>query len=175
MLHRFTFLISILAGLAIASLMACGQITTNNPAYMHPKQNDLPVFDTSNTAILPLSMIGNYVFDSSYTEAQLTREDMEKIDGLFRGCIDRYNLSMRQAKPAYIGIDLKSGKYKRQIIAATSRKGEKEVWINCFCQTHDRNWKTQLIEVDDGGECYFNMKINLSEKRCYDLVVNGSA
>jgi hypothetical protein len=35
-------------------------------------------------------------------------------------------------------IDLK--KYKRQYIAVTNSKGEKEVWVNCFCNTWRKNW-----------------------------------
>ena len=29
--------------------------------------------------------------------------------------------------------------------------------------------------VDDGGNCYFNFKINLTTKKFYDLRVNGEA
>jgi len=30
-----------------------------------------------------------------------------------------------------------------------------------------------LITVNDGGKCFFNLKINLSEKKYKDFYVNG--
>jgi hypothetical protein len=41
-------------------------------------------------------------------------------------------------------------------------KGEKEVWINCFCRDGERDWRKNLVFVKDGGNCYFNLKVNLS-------------
>jgi len=70
-------------------------------------------------------------------------------------------------------IDLK--KYKRQYIAVINSKGEKEVWVNCFCDTWKKNWRKELIFVLDGGNCYFNLKINLTKGEYYDLMVNGDA
>ena len=54
--------------------------------------------------------------------------------------------------------------------------GQKEVWVNCFCQlSGDNKWKTEVVHVADGGNCYFNFKINLTTKTCYDFAVNGVA
>jgi hypothetical protein len=30
---------------------------------------------------------------------------------------------------------LKQYNYRKQLIAVTNKKGEKEVWVNCFCDT----------------------------------------
>jgi hypothetical protein len=58
----------------------------------------------------------------------------------------------------------------------TNKKGEKEVWVNCFCDTWNSNrWKTEILFVEDGGNCYFNFRINLATKKYHDLGVNGEA
>ena len=60
-------------------------------------------------------------------------------------------------------------------MAIFNHKGEKEVWINGFCNTWDKNWKTEIILVHDGGNCYFNLKINLTSGECFEISVNGYA
>ena len=104
---------------------------------------------------------------------------------LLSECIEKYNLDQQKQfdkinkehpehrfnKSDFI-IDLT--KYKRQIIAVTNDKGEKEVWVNCFC--NDANyWKKEIVQVMDGGKCFFNFKINLTTKKYFDLRVNGEA
>jgi hypothetical protein len=71
-------------------------------------------------------------------------------------------------------IDLK--RYKRQYIGVTNEKGEKEVWINCFCiDPHNpkMNWKKEFVMVKGGGNCYFNLKVNLTTKKYYDFDTNS--
>jgi hypothetical protein len=54
-------------------------------------------------------------------------------------------------------------------------KGDKEVWVNCFCRNAVGNWKEELILVQDGGNCYFQLKVNLNTKKYYEFTVNGNA
>ena len=71
-------------------------------------------------------------------------------------------------------IDLR--KYYRQYIVTKNKKGEKEVWVNCFCSIQNMDyWKKQVVFVMDGGNCFFNLKINLSRKSYSDFEVNGEA
>jgi len=65
--------------------------------------------------------------------------------------------------------------YKRQYISVINRNGEKEVWINFMCDTGDGDWRKELIVVDDGGNCYFKLKINITKGNHYDFFVNGDA
>ena len=55
-----------------------------------------------------------------------------------------------------------------------NNKGEKVIWINCFCNDCNKNWKKEIIIVKDGGDCYFNLKINLMTKKYYDFLINGN-
>jgi len=57
-----------------------------------------------------------------------------------------------------------------------NEKGEKEVWINFFCVHYeDSSWKTFRFNVMDGGNCFYNLKVNLATKEIYDVNINGYA
>ena len=141
--------------------------------------------DTSVIAVLPLDTARCWVFKDC-SPADLTNDDLIKIERLLRDCIDKYNpvqeKRFSEIKAKYPGhkfnkehfvIDLKL--YRRQYIAATNKVGEKEVWINCFCDNDEAYWKTGIVEVLDGGNCFFNLKVNLTKGEYYELLVNGEA
>jgi hypothetical protein len=57
-----------------------------------------------------------------------------------------------------------------------NQEGEKEIWINFFCNEWESvGWKTDLMIVLDGGNCYFNLKVNLTNKTYSELIINGYA
>lgn len=131
--------------------------------------------DTSIIAIIPFDKSRDWLFDKTYSPSTLTQNDIGKIETLMTACIDKYNNKLSPDNKQYFAIDLTKEKYKRQYVAVTNKNGDKDVWINCLCQTHGDNWKTSIIMVDDGGNCYFNLKINLTKEKYYDLGVNGLA
>lgn len=149
------------------------------------QQSNTCTVDTSIIAILPFDTTRYWVFKDS-KPTNLTNDDLQKIEIILNKCIDDYNPNQeRQFKeinnkhPEYkldkenFVINLK--RYKRQYQAVINSKEEKEVWINCFCRTYNSNWKNEQIIVKDGGNCYFNLKINLSTEEYYELMVNGDA
>jgi len=67
-------------------------------------------------------------------------------------------------------------KYYKQLIAVTNSKGEKVVWVNCFCDEGDKSyWKKDIVRVMDGGSCYFQLKINLTTNKVLEFYINGLA
>lgn len=131
-------------------------------------------FDTSKTAIIPFDQKGNYPFDNSYKPTILTQIDINIVDSLISICVSDYNNALDKDHKEW-SIDLKKYNYLKQLIIVTNNKGEKEVWVNYFCDTWNMNWKKEILLVHDGGNCYFNFKINLATKTFYDLSVNGEA
>ena len=131
-------------------------------------------YDTSKNAIISFIPKSKYPFDSTYEKARLTQNNFIIIDSLLIACVSDYNNSLDKEHKQW-SIDLKKHNYRKQLIAVTNKNGEKEVWVNCFCRTWDNRWKTQMMIVDDGGNCYFNFKINFATKKFYDLGVNGGA
>jgi len=132
-------------------------------------------FDTSNIAIINFDQSIYWLFDSTYKPSTLTQLDISEIEQLFNRSIDDYNSKIKEPDKKYFAIDLTKWKYKRQYVCVVNKDGEKEVYINCFCSTFDNNWKKSLRQVDDGGNCFFNFKVNLTTKKYYDFFVNGHA
>lgn len=74
------------------------------------------------------------------------------------------------------GYELKLDGFKRQYVSVINQKGEKEIWINFFCNDWNSDkWKSELMIVKDGGNCYFNIKVNLTKKTYSELNINGYA
>jgi hypothetical protein len=68
--------------------------------------------------------------------------------------------------------------YKIQFFGYKNENKEKIIWANYFCNEWSYtgvDWKTDLVSVDDGGNCYFNLKVNLDTKEIFDFMVNGWA
>jgi hypothetical protein len=64
--------------------------------------------------------------------------------------------------------------YKRQYSGVVIEE-KRCVFANFFCKDHGREWKKDEIIVQDGGDCYFQITVDLTLKRCFNLHVNGEA
>jgi len=159
-----------------------GQSTVKNTT---TTQNEYIQIDTSIISILQYNTIQDFIFKNCKS-INLSNEDLMTIENILKVCINNYNIEqekqfneLNEKHPEYkldknnFIIDLKN--YRRQYFAIENINGEKEVWINCFCGLGNDNWKTKLIMVIDGGNCYFNLKINLTRSTFYELMVNGDA
>ena len=126
--------------------------------------NHLIQVDTSKYAILKPDSIPRYIFDKSCKPADLSNEDIKKIDVLINNVVEKKSGNFH----------IKPSKYYKQLIAIINSKGEKEVWVNCICSLQNHaNWRKSIVFVLDGGPCYFNLKINLTKNTLYDFGVNG--
>lgn len=67
--------------------------------------------------------------------------------------------------------------YVKQIIPVINSKNEIELWVNCICKNgHFQNeYEYQILEVSDGGNCFFRLRINLTKQRYSDFSINGVA
>ena len=150
----------------------------------------LQSIDSSRYAILKFDSKSNYYFDKDAKPTPLTAEDIKKIEILIDKRMAKYNKveeaiyqkSFNETKRKYpnsIPFDNRiknPEKYYKQFIAVINSKGEKIVWANCVCEIKDfKYWKRSEVFVDDGGNCFFNLKINLTKGTTYDLMVNGIA
>lgn len=115
-----------------------------------------------------------YVFGKDYKSWIPSDDDIswgfKKIDTCFydqkRGTVNRL-------------LNMKPGDYCMQFVGAMNSKGERMLWVNCFCKSQVeifKNWKDDLVEVEDGGKCFFNVRFNLDRPdEPYVLKVNGNA
>lgn len=70
--------------------------------------------------------------------------------------------------------------YYCQYIPYINERGEKIVEVNCLCnvkywngEESVNNWRRDVIYVNDGGNCFFNLDVNLTLKTFAHLIVNG--
>jgi hypothetical protein len=181
----------------VISLFSCGQKKTST-VVQEPNIADL--LDTAKIAILPYDTINCKWFFKDCSQAELTYEDFVTIESILKECIAKYNVEeevhfkeMCDKYPQYasnIGRDsIDLTRYWRQYIVVTNQQGEKETFINFFCEPQEdivddgdgyrfvpsNRWKSGLVGVMDGGNCFFQIKINLNTKKWYDFGVNGVA
>jgi hypothetical protein len=133
-----------------------------------PISLDIPV-DKSRYVVLPNNWNLFFKHDSFTT---LIPSEIDTIEIIVYRAVQEYNKHASEEKYGLVIEPLSS--YNRQYVPAISSSGQKVVWINFFCNDgSDHKWKKSLVRVEDGGSCYFNLKINLTSKIYYDLRVNG--
>lgn len=74
-------------------------------------------------------------------------------------------------------------KYYRQYLCYVNERGEKIIYINSMCELfkdYDEDnmpvvfdWKTKMIDIADGGECYWNVKLNITTQEFFELKINN--
>jgi hypothetical protein len=85
----------------------------------------------------------------------------------------------RQARARDYPIDKKNPlwerakTYKRQYVGIRRQK-QRIVYANFFCNASGSNWRTTPVDVDDGGDCYFQVEYDVDKRTFADLSLNGS-
>ena len=149
--------------------IACRQ-TQNNSLDANTNKSIQKISSDTNIAIIHYDKSIHWLFDGFHEASVLTEAVLIEIDKLFNQSVADHNSKLTNKEHF---IDLSSQKYKRQYVCVTNIWGQKEFYINCFCESSGFEWKKSLMETDDGGSCYFNFKLNLSTKKYYDFFVNG--
>src|SRR3569623_2361249 len=114
----------------------------------HEQANDTS--DTTKFCILPLDT--SYIEFKNLKETVLSDQDVKLTEKMLIKCVENNN-NQDTSKHILRYIDLSN--YKRQYMPFLNKRGEKLVWVNCFCIS-DMNfpdWKKEIVIVDDGGSC----------------------
>lgn len=101
--------------------------------------------------------------------ATLSDDEIGRLKNLVGRAVDDYNAKLKTAERA-----IKPAEYKFQFVPALAADGEKQVWVNAFCRDFP-DWQTELVQVDDGGNCFFSLYVNLSKNSADRFSVNGEA
>lgn len=125
--------------------------------------------DTSQYAVIPYTGTTMWVIGSGNKPASLSTEEIREIDSLLQQAVIEHNDRFKNDNWQQLD-SLK--RYKRQLVPTINEKGEKTVWINCFCDAWG-NWRKELVMLEDGGKCYFNLLINLTTGIASTISVNG--
>lgn len=127
----------------------------------------------SDFTILQFNPEWYWIFENSKPSGtELKLKELSEIGAILEKAIIEHNDGLE--KDSRWRLELEG--YKRQYVATLNEKGEKEIWINFFCKDFVfEKWRTELLLVEDGGNCFFNIKINLTTKSYKDLRINSIA
>ena len=149
---------------------------------------DNVVLDSLDFNILKYDTSYHYIFPKTFKATDLSEGEIKECEALLIDYIEKYNTgaARRRFEEATKGnpdlkfnlddftIDLKD--YGRQFMAGISDNGTKIVFVNCFCDPKKFDYRNkELVFVFDGGNCFFNFKVNLTEKKVFDFMENGVA
>jgi hypothetical protein len=153
-------------------LISCKNYQPYNTEANGPFNDSLIVVinDTTQTAY----------FTKGFSSWNPTLSQVKTIDSIMRESIK---------DTLIVGRILDFDNYYKQYICFIDFDGDSIVHINGFCRIPEfpstdssgvtrfkpRDWKKQIMIVEDGGSCYWQMKINFTKKRFYDYMINGDA
>lgn len=150
-------------------------------------------YDTSKIAIIQFDTTQAWAWKLRYNKPTfLSNKQVQLVDSIVRVCILEHNNNGIQTNTAgmYIGVH----SFKMQLVPTINNKGEIIIWANCLCEDFlipkaaegqrkkkkfesfpDFDWKKEIIVVHDGGfgGCFFNVQINLTTKKYFNLFING--
>lgn len=98
----------------------------------------------------------------------ISKNELRQIEKLLVETVEVFNVKNPDNK-----IDLRY--YKRQYVPQVSAQGKKEVTIYGMCSTMGDAWQTHIRHVKDGGKCYFNVVVNLTDNTFDVLYIHGEA
>jgi hypothetical protein len=165
--------------LCVITLFSCGKSTNNGKETKTENKKEstpdkkIPGSEIEHTVITAGKHM-EWLFGNAYTPWTPADEDIQyalkRIDTCFydqkRGTANRL-------------LDMKPEDYRMQFVGVKNSNGERLLWVNCFCRhkvNNFPNWEESIVEVDDGGRCYFNVLFNIDKKEePYKLRVNGDA
>ena len=131
----------------------------------------IKISDTSRFTLLHFQKARTFPFDSTFKEVKLSDPELELALSLFSKSLKKYN-DIHAKYP----IELYKDDYKLQLIAALNSNNEKVVWINGFCyDKHFSYWRQTYVWVQDGGQCFFGVSLNLSKRTFTQIRTNWRA
>ncbi|HVX51460.1 MAG TPA: hypothetical protein VHB48_14955 [Chitinophagaceae bacterium] len=146
-------------------------VCTGQPGNLH--------IDTNNTVVLPFASVKTFM-DKGFKTSVLNDRDLATVDSLVLKVVHDNHIGedLRAVNAgATPAMSLKQIKniYNRQVICYADSHGDKIVWVLYFCSSEQpiNSLKNGLVMVDDGGDCFFNFKVNIKKRTAFDVMVNG--
>lgn len=147
-----------------------------------------PEFQLSDSTYVILEFKSDWYWIFKAVEpTNLSRSELAEVEEIIQVAVKENNEQQRKNlkehngnhsdnKWTETGFELELEGFKRQYVPVINKDGQKEIWINFFCDDWESgNWKSEIMMVNDGGNCYFNLKVNLETKTYSELRINGYA
>jgi hypothetical protein len=149
-------------------------------------------FEPGNYTIIALDTSKHWSWKLDNALPSETSEgDLDRADSILYVCISENN---NGGQPHSLGVHIGNCEVLKQVVPTLNEKGEKVIWVNCVHRGSvehaiDPNqksrkkkkqpwdvipdWKNEIIVVNDGGYCFWNVMINLTSLTYSALTVNG--
>ncbi|MCC6865265.1 MAG: hypothetical protein IT280_03810 [Ignavibacteria bacterium] len=153
--------------LILASLMILSFVCSSDKKEI--VSNDLVLKDYQT--VIAASQKMEFAFGRNYKTYEPSQNDINLAEKLLAEC---FNKEVSGTYNPFFGRKL--DQYYRQFVPAEMEGGDKIIWINCFIYADSeilKKWKTDILYVADGGNAFFNLKVNLTRETYYGLMVNG--
>lgn len=171
----------------LTSLTSCN-VQIKQADQTEKEQTEISRFQVpdSTYVILDYKSDWHWIFKDA-KPTKLSEDELAEIERIIEQAVKENNEQQRKDLEAHnkehpnnqwteTGFELETKGFKRQYVSVINDKGQKEIWINFFCDDWEsENWKSDIMVVLDGGNCYFNLKVNLETKTYSDLSINGYA
>jgi hypothetical protein len=126
----------------------------------------------------PLKFWTPTVADVEKLEARLPRYLREQLDRpppRVKGKGKRKDAALEPPPRPKVPLAERVAAYKRQYVGLL-KDGHRVVWANFFCDVDSHtSWRKSPVDVDDGGDCYFQVEYDLDADTLSNLAVNGEA
>jgi hypothetical protein len=130
--------------------------------------------DTALYTILPYDGRVKMAMDWQFTNARPDSLTIEQIDSA-EDLIDSAYIAYIKDADKHIHLLQPLTAYRRQYVALIDDQGDREIWINFFCTAFNHDWRHSAMVVDDGGGCFFQIRINWTKRIVMELQPNGLA
>ena len=112
--------------------------------------------------------LGRQIFDDSCEYYYVTKSDIIKAEKILRKAFENYNKT--------VGHSRNHEDYGRQYMGAKTPTGDIIIYVNCFAgpEDYEQKWLF-LVDVNDGGDLFFEGMINLTKREIIYFGPHGSA
>jgi hypothetical protein len=138
----------------------------NAPAIPTPTPQPVVVLDETTIVIFPANTVTGW--NNSWTP---TPEQIQTLEAALIPFLKSADDPWLKPDPP---IWERLPNYKRQYLGLVE-DGQLIIYGNFFCRVDRQDWQSALIEVEDGGDCYFQIKYDVETETIYSLSVNGEA
>ena len=76
--------------------------------------------------------------------------------------------------PQPVPLATRAPSYKRQYVGVLDH-GRRLIHASFFCEASGSDWHRTPVDVDDGGDCYFQIDYDVRKRRFESISVNGGA
>jgi hypothetical protein len=127
--------------------------------------SDKAMLDSLDINLIKYDTSYDYIFPVTFKATDISDKEIFECETLLKSVILDYTveeMTKDDPKTRFHTEEFKRklNKYGRQYMTVVSDKGDKIVYINCFCNpTHFDYRGKELIQVVDGGSCFLILRL----------------